>query len=328
VIARNSSFTYKGKAVDVRQVGRDLGVRYALEGSVRRGGSRMRITGQLVDATSGAQIWSDRFEGDLSDVFDLQDRITESVVGALVPTLHLAAIARLKQKPESNLDAYDLYLRALQLEYQFTEESLAEAIRCLVRAVEIDPPSLPPLRSRIGPAGNVAVGGEEARGPIGAGGKSEAHMVGVEGQGARAADWGRLSLGDELIVVRLTRSQAVGVDFDGEVALRAGHAGMAADHTAHVRVGRDVALDGNCPMMPGGNARPQHNAVMERVAARHAVPEHVAGLKIGWTWRPRFRHVVAKVTGRKRRRGGADDRSGQRHLKKLSALDRHPPSPP
>ena len=138
VIARNSSFTYKGTAVDVRQVGRDLGVRYVLEGSVRRAGSRLRVTGQLVDATSALHIWADRFEGDSSDVFGLQDRITESVVGALVPTLRLAEIARLKQKPESSLDAYDLYLRALQLEHQLTQQGLAEAIRCLRRAVEIN----------------------------------------------------------------------------------------------------------------------------------------------------------------------------------------------
>jgi TolB-like protein len=138
VIARNSSFTYKGKAVDVRQVGRELGVRYVLEGSVRRGGNRLRITGQLVDAASGSQIWADRFEGDSSDVFHLQDRISESVAGAIEPTLHLAEIARSRQKPESSLDAYDLYLRALQLEHRFTGESLAEAIRCLERAVAID----------------------------------------------------------------------------------------------------------------------------------------------------------------------------------------------
>jgi TolB-like protein len=138
VIARNSSFTYKGRAVDVRQVGRELGVRYVLEGSVRRSGSRLRITGQLADATSGSQIWADRFDGDSCDVFGLQDRITETVVGALEPTLHLAEIARLQRKPASSLAAYDLYLRALQLEYQFTEESLGEAVRCLARAVEID----------------------------------------------------------------------------------------------------------------------------------------------------------------------------------------------
>ena len=104
VIARNSSFSYKGKSIDVRQIGSELGVRYVLEGSVRRSGNRLRITGQLVDATSGVHIWADRFEGEMSDVFDLQDRITESVVGAIEPSVQLAEIERLKRtaasKPE------------------------------------------------------------------------------------------------------------------------------------------------------------------------------------------------------------------------------------
>jgi TolB-like protein len=115
VIARNSSFTYRGKAVDVRQVGRELGVRYILEGSVRRAGNRLRFAGRLVDASSGTHIWSDRFEGEMSDVFALQDRFTESVVAAIEPKLQIAEIERLKQKPAANLDAYDLLLRAQQL---------------------------------------------------------------------------------------------------------------------------------------------------------------------------------------------------------------------
>ena len=138
VIARNSSFTYKNKSVDTRQIGRELGVRYLLEGSVRRGGDRVRFAAQLIEADVGRHIWADRFEGDLKDVFELQDRISESVVGAIEPKLQLAEIARLKQKPASSLAAYDLYLRALQLEYQFTEESVDEAIRCLERAAAID----------------------------------------------------------------------------------------------------------------------------------------------------------------------------------------------
>jgi TolB-like protein len=139
VIARNSSFTYKGKAVDVRQVGRELGVRYVLEGSVRRGGDRLRFSGQLIDATSGAHIWADRFDGDMSDVFALQDQFTESVVGAIEPKLQLAEIERLRHKPAANLDAYDLLLRAQQLAYKFTEQSLAEAIRCAEQALALDP---------------------------------------------------------------------------------------------------------------------------------------------------------------------------------------------
>jgi adenylate cyclase len=145
VIARNSSFTYKGRAVDVRQVGRELGVRYVLEGSVRRAGNRLRCTGQLIDATSGAHIWADRFDGDLSDVFDLQDRITESVVGVIEPTLQLAEIERLRHKPAASLDAYDLLLKAQQFEYLFTEESLAAALRCLKKALAIDPSYAPAM---------------------------------------------------------------------------------------------------------------------------------------------------------------------------------------
>jgi TolB-like protein/Flp pilus assembly protein TadD len=143
VIARNSSFIYKGKAVDVREIGRDLGVRYVLEGSVRRGGNQLRFAGQLIDTTSGAYIWADRFDGDMSDVFVLQDRFAQSIVAAVEPSLQLAEIGRLKSKPATSLEAYDLTLRAQQLEYEFTEESLAAALRCLTEALAIDP-SYPP----------------------------------------------------------------------------------------------------------------------------------------------------------------------------------------
>ena len=145
VIARNSSFTYKGKAVDIRQVGRELGVGYVLEGSVRRGGERLRISGQLIDATSGGHLWADRFDGDLSDVFDLQDRITESVVAAIEPTLQLAEIERRKHTRPNKLDAYDLLLRAYGLEYEFTAESMAAALDCLDQAVAIDPTYAPAM---------------------------------------------------------------------------------------------------------------------------------------------------------------------------------------
>lgn len=138
VIARNSSFTYKGKMIDSRQVGRELGVRYVLEGSVRRGGNRLRITGQLIDATLGSHIWADRFDGEMNDVFELQDRVTEQVVAAIEPKLQLAEIERLKRKPAENFDAYDLLLRAQQLEYEFTAESLASALRYLKQALAID----------------------------------------------------------------------------------------------------------------------------------------------------------------------------------------------
>ncbi|WP_454629161.1 winged helix-turn-helix domain-containing tetratricopeptide repeat protein [Bradyrhizobium cenepequi] len=145
VIARNSSFTYKGKAVDIRQVGRELGVGYVLEGSVRRGGDRLRISGQLIDATSAAHLWADRFDGDASEVFDLQDRITESVVAAIEPTLHLAEAERRRSSPPSQLDAYDLLLRAYSLRYEFTAESIAAAIDCLDRALAIDPAYAPAM---------------------------------------------------------------------------------------------------------------------------------------------------------------------------------------
>jgi len=139
VIARNSSFTYKGKAIDVRQVGRDLGVRYVLEGSVRRSGDRLRFSAQLIDATSGAQIWAERFDGGTNDVFELQDRIAECVVAVIEPKMELAEIERLKTKPAKSLNAYDLLLRAQQLEYEFTQDSLDEALRCLEQALTIDP---------------------------------------------------------------------------------------------------------------------------------------------------------------------------------------------
>ena len=113
VIARNSSFTYKGRAVDVKQVGRELGVRYVLEGSVRKAANRVRITGQLVDTATGAHLWAERFDGGLGDIFDLQDQVTESVVGAIAPAVEKAEIERAKRKPTESLDAYALYLRGL-----------------------------------------------------------------------------------------------------------------------------------------------------------------------------------------------------------------------
>src|SRR5262245_58331695 len=112
VIARNSSFAYKGKSPDIRQVGRELGVRYVMEGSVRKAGTRLRIASQLIDASDGAHLWVDRFEGALEDVFELQDRVTAGVVGIIAPRVHLAEIERERGKPAGNLKAYDLLLRA------------------------------------------------------------------------------------------------------------------------------------------------------------------------------------------------------------------------
>ena len=113
VIARNSSFAYKGKSPDVRQVGRDLGVRYVVEGSVRRAGNRLRITAQLIDTASGAHSWADRFEGALEDVFAFQDEVTEKVVAAIAPQVERAEIARARRRSSGNTDAYDCYLRGL-----------------------------------------------------------------------------------------------------------------------------------------------------------------------------------------------------------------------
>ncbi|MFI4948157.1 MAG: adenylate/guanylate cyclase domain-containing protein [Alphaproteobacteria bacterium] len=143
VIARNSSFTYKGKSVDVRQVARDLGVRYVLEGSVRKAGQRVRITGQLIDTTMGAHIWADRFDSALDDVFDLQDRVASSVVGAIEPKLRQFEIERASRKPTESLDAYDLYLRALAHSYAYSEKGFTEAVVFLRQALVIDPSYAP-----------------------------------------------------------------------------------------------------------------------------------------------------------------------------------------
>src|SRR5467141_2338498 len=126
VIARNSSFTYKGQAVDVKQVGRELGVRYVLEGSVRKGGNRVRITAQLIDATSGAHLWADRFDGSLEEVFELQDKVAISVAGVIEPTLRQSEIERARRKRPDSLDAYDLYLRALPYAFVAMPDLLGE----------------------------------------------------------------------------------------------------------------------------------------------------------------------------------------------------------
>jgi TolB-like protein/class 3 adenylate cyclase/Tfp pilus assembly protein PilF len=138
VIARNSSFTYKGRAVDVRQIGRELGVRYVLEGSVRKAGNRLRITGQLIEAENGVHLWADRFDGGLADIFDLQDQITAQVIGAIAPRVELAEIERARRKT-TNLDAYDYYLRAWAALYRFSREGSQEALALLKKAIALDP---------------------------------------------------------------------------------------------------------------------------------------------------------------------------------------------
>jgi TolB-like protein len=138
VIARNSSFTYKGKAVDIKKVGRELGVRYVLEGSVRKAGNKVRITGQLIDASTGAHLWANRFDGALEDVFDLQDEVTTDVVSAIAPKLEQAEMERARRKPTESLAAYDYFLHGMARIYEGTREANIEALRDFGRAIEID----------------------------------------------------------------------------------------------------------------------------------------------------------------------------------------------
>jgi len=139
VIARNSTSTYKGQTVDVKRVGRELGVRYVLEGSVRKAGNRVRITGQLIDALTGTHLWAERFDGSLEDAFDLQDQVAISVAGVIEPALRAAETARSAARPTTDLDAYDLYLRAVAAFYPITKERILRALGLLKRAIAIDP---------------------------------------------------------------------------------------------------------------------------------------------------------------------------------------------
>jgi len=138
VIARNSTFTYKGKVVDIKQVGRELGVRYVLEGSVRRSGGRVRITGQLIDAGTGAHVWADHFDGLAEDVFDLQDRVTASVVAQMFSSVQFEEEERASRKPTGNLDAYDHYLRGISALWKWTREDSETALASFAKATEMD----------------------------------------------------------------------------------------------------------------------------------------------------------------------------------------------
>src|SRR5271169_2887644 len=139
IVARNTSFSYKGKGADAKQLARELGVRYVVEGSLRKAGNRVRIGCQLVEAASGQHLWADRFDGTLEDSFDLQDRITESVIGSVAPVLRVAEIERARRKPEASLDVYDLTLRALPAAFAETAEDNQEALRLLAEALDADP---------------------------------------------------------------------------------------------------------------------------------------------------------------------------------------------
>jgi TolB-like protein/Flp pilus assembly protein TadD len=149
VVARNSSFVYKAKAVDVRTVAKELGVRYVLEGSVRRAGQQLRIGAQLVDGASGAHLWADRFDGTLEDIFDVQDRITESVVGVIEPQIRRAEIERSRRKHPENLDAYDLYLQALSKNYTMRPEDNAAVYAQMMQAIGLEPNYAPFLTNAI-----------------------------------------------------------------------------------------------------------------------------------------------------------------------------------
>jgi TolB-like protein len=139
VIARNSSFVFKGKAIDAKQIAREVGVRYLLEGSVRRSGNRVRITGQLIEASTATHLWADHFDGDLQDIFELQDNVTASVAGAIGPKLQQAEIDRAKRKPTERLDAYDYYLRGMANLHDVGRESTTEALHLFARAIQLDP---------------------------------------------------------------------------------------------------------------------------------------------------------------------------------------------
>lgn len=139
VIARNSSFTYKGKAVNVKQVGRELGVRYVLEGSVRKAANQVRITAQLIDAGSGTHLWADKFDGTLEDIFDLHDRVAREVASAVEPSLRDAEIERSLRKPTTNLDAYDLYMRGLAAFRDLSPDHLRTTMELTQRAIDLDP---------------------------------------------------------------------------------------------------------------------------------------------------------------------------------------------
>jgi adenylate cyclase len=143
VIARNSTFVYKGRSVDVREVARELGVRYVLEGSVRRAGERVRLTAQLIDASTGGHLWAERFDGDLADIFDLQDRITEKVVGAIEPQMRRAEIERARRKRPDSMQAYDHFLRALPHVYAMRAEDNARALDLFRETMELDPHFMP-----------------------------------------------------------------------------------------------------------------------------------------------------------------------------------------
>jgi adenylate cyclase len=215
VIARNSSFTYKGRAIDIKQVARELGVRYVLEGSVRKAANRVRIMGQLIDTASGAHIWADRFDGALDDIFELQDQVASGVVGAIEPKLRQSEIERAIRKPTESLDAYDLYLRALAQFRKWTVEGWHESIGLLRRALALDPSYAPAAglfaRCRVVQRTNRVISDEEA-----AEGARLAHQAietGTEDPDALwMGGWGMINLAGEAAAGLSAIERAVGLN--------------------------------------------------------------------------------------------------------------------
>ena len=246
VIARNSSFAYKGRAIDIRQVGRELGVRYVLEGGVRKGANRVRITGQLIEASSGTHLWAEHFDGMLDDIFDLQDRVTASVVGAIAPRLEQAEIERAKRKPTENLDAYDYFLRGLAAAHKITRDPVLEALQLFNKAIELDSDFASPhgvaafcyvMRKMNGWAVNPAADGAEAA-------RLAQRVVECGMEDAVALAFGGLALGyvvgdlDEAAALidrglMLNPNLAVGWYASGTVkAFRGGEPDIAIEHLA------------------------------------------------------------------------------------------------
>jgi adenylate cyclase len=223
VIARNSSFTYKGRAVDLKQVGRELGVRYVLEGSVRKAAGRVRITAQLIDALTGNHIWSDRYDGSIEAIFDLQDRIAESVVGAIEPSITGAEMIRARTKSTENLEAYDLYLRALSHHYLGDRAAIDDAVKLLRQALDIDPEF------------------DLAKAQL-----AFTHMIRVDQQ------WG--DAGDPAEAARLAREAGARARDDPTVLRLAGHAlaYFVRDHEAGINlIDRSLALNPNSAQAHG-----------------------------------------------------------------------------
>jgi len=244
VIARNSAFTYKGKPVDVKRVAQELGVRYVLEGSVRKAGNRVRITGQLIDTATGAHIWADRFDGAFDDIFELQDQVASNVAGAIEPKLRQSEIERASRKPIANLTAYDFYLRALAQSYRFTEDGYAEAVVLAQQALAIDP-SYAPAAALVG----------FCRG-----------LQWIQG-------WGALSADDVAEAVRLARQALEAERDDAETVLQAAYTlFLLAGEAAMAAAALDRALALNPNAAPAWLARAHiHTARNQPEAAIEAI---------------------------------------------------------